>query len=57
MARPKLKPGQKKETYVRVRVTKAERALIKRRWKASEIDAKTEADWMRKLLLGVSNGQ
>lgn len=52
MARPTLKPGEAKDTYVRVRVTKAERAKIKRRWKASDSNEKTEAAWMRKQLLG-----
>jgi hypothetical protein len=52
MARPTLKPGEAKDTYVRVRVTKAERAKIKRRWRASDSKEKTEAAWMRKQLLG-----
>jgi hypothetical protein len=50
MGRPKLKKDEAKSTYVRVRVTKAERLAIKRRWKAS--GHKKESIWIRKLLLG-----
>lgn len=50
MGRPKSKPEDAKSTYVRVRVTKAERAAIKRRWKKA--GDKKESIWIRKLLLG-----
>lgn len=50
MARPPLKAEDVKCYYVRVRVTKAERAKIKRRWKAA--GAKNEAVWIRERLLG-----
>ena len=48
--RPKSKPADAKSCYVRVRVTKAERAKILRNSKAS--DEKTESAWIRKRLLG-----
>ena len=54
MARPKLKPDQAKSGYVRVRVTKAERARIRKRWKASGVPV--ESVWIRQLLLGDDNG-
>lgn len=50
MGRPKLKPDQAKGMYVRVRVTKAERTRIRKRWKAA--GAKNESTWIRDQLLG-----
>lgn len=50
MVRPKLKQSKKKNLYVRVRVTKAQREEIMRRWRESgEV---TEAAFVRKVLLG-----
>jgi len=48
--RPKKPKAEVKTTYVRIRVTKAEREEIMRRWKAAK--AKTEAAWIRDRLLG-----
>lgn len=50
MARPKTPPDRYKGTYVRVRVTQAERAEILRRVKAAK--AKNESVWIRERLLG-----
>jgi hypothetical protein len=47
--RPKKPNGEVKTTYVRIRVTPAERAAIMRRWKAAK--AKTESAWIRKRLM------
>jgi hypothetical protein len=55
MVRPKKKPGESKDSYIRVRVTKAERAKVLARWKSSSV--KTESDWIRDLLLnGTTDG-
>jgi hypothetical protein len=48
--RPRKPKAEVKTTYVRIRVTKAEREEIVRRWKAAK--AKTEAAWIRDRLLG-----
>jgi len=48
--RPKKPKAEVKTTYVRIRVTKAEREEIMRRWKAAK--AKTESEWIRDRLLG-----
>ena len=48
--RPKNKPGELKDTHVRIRVTKSERAEITRRAKAAK--AKSESEWIRERLLG-----
>lgn len=48
--RPKKPKEDVKTTYVRIRVTKAERLEIMRRWKAAK--AKTESEWIRDRLLG-----
>ena len=50
VGRPKLSAKDAKSQHVRFRVTKAERALLRKRWKES--GEKKEAVWMRKLLLG-----
>lgn len=50
MTRPKLKDGEGKTELVRLRVTPAERQLIRRR--AKKAKAKTEADWIRQRLVG-----
>lgn len=46
--RPKKPPDEARSTYVRIRVTPAERAEIRQRGKAS----KTETAWIRQRLLG-----
>ena len=48
--RPKTHPDLYKGTYVRIRVTKAERAEILRR--SREAQAKNESVWIRERLLG-----
>ena len=48
--RPPKPESEVKETYVRFRVTHAERAEIARRAKAAK--AETVSDWMRERLLG-----
>ena len=48
--RPKKPTAEVKVTYVRIRVTRAERAEIMRRSKAAK--AKTESEWIRDRLLG-----
>ena len=48
--RPKKPKEEVKTTYVRIRVTKAERAEIMRRWIATKL--KSESEWIRQRLLG-----
>ena len=48
--RPRKPKAEVKTTYVRIRVTKAEREEIMRRWKAAEL--KSESEWIRQRLLG-----
>lgn len=48
--RPPKPKAEVKTTYVRIRVTKAEREEIARRTKAAK--AKTESEWIRDRLLG-----
>jgi hypothetical protein len=48
--RPKKPKAEVKSTYVRIRVTNAERLEIVRRWQAAK--AKTESEWIRQRLLG-----
>ena len=48
--RPKKPKAEVKSTYVRIRVTNAEREEILRRWQATK--AKTESEWIRQRLLG-----
>jgi hypothetical protein len=48
--RPKKPKEEVKTTYVRIRVTKAERAEIIRRWSATKL--KSESEWIRQRLLG-----
>jgi hypothetical protein len=48
--RPKKPKAEVKSTYVRIRVTNAERLEIVRRWQATK--AKTESEWIRDRLLG-----
>jgi hypothetical protein len=50
MGRPKIPKDKAKSMFVRVRVSKAERAEIARRAKAAK--AKTESEWIRDRLLG-----
>jgi len=50
LGRPFTPKEKAKSMYVRVRVSKSERAEIMRRAKASK--AKTESVWIRKRLLG-----
>jgi hypothetical protein len=50
MGRPKTPKDKAKSMFIRVRVTKSERAEIMRRAKAAK--AKTESDWIRQRLLG-----
>ena len=50
MGRRKLKPSEAKCEYVRVRVTKAERERIRKRWKSAK--AQNESKWIRDQLLG-----
>lgn len=50
MGRKKLKLSEAKCEYVRVRVTKAERERIRKRWKAAK--AQDESKWIRDQLLG-----
>lgn len=50
MARPKTPTEKYRGTYVRIRVTKAERAEILRR--SREAQAKNESVWIRERLLG-----
>lgn len=50
VGRPKQKPEKYRGVYVRIRVTKAERAEILRR--SREAQAKNESVWIRERLLG-----
>jgi len=50
MGRPKTPPDKAKSMYVRVRVTKEERATIMRRAKLAK--ARNESTWIRERLLG-----
>ena len=49
MARPRKPKDKAKSTYVRIRVTPAERAAIMKRWQKA--GAKNESVWIRKRLL------
>jgi len=49
MGRPKTPADQYKGTYIRVRVTKRQRAEILR--KSIDAKAKTESEWIRQRLL------
>jgi hypothetical protein len=50
MGRPKTPKDKAKSMFIRVRVTKSERAEIMRRAKAAK--TKTESEWIRQRLLG-----
>jgi hypothetical protein len=54
MARPKLGDDDRKDMYVRVRVTQSERAAITQNWRAA--GDKTEAAFIRRVLLESCDG-